>query len=163
MTGPGEGRQPGSDKLFWPHPVRVGSLVVEGGWDGSVKGIGSGPDGGPPTGSTDRRISTRVRSGTVGFSDPRWTTGRGIGSAGAERTGPAVAEAGAWWAPASVSLSGSSDAGLSQLLVWPEADCCLAAAVLSDSSYCGREKVKLPSALRSQSRKVFRNADQVTV
>lgn len=97
MTGLGEGRQPGSDKLFWPHPVRVGSLVVEGGGDGSVKGIGSGPDGGPPTGSTDRRISTRVRSGTVKFSDPRWTTGRGIGSAGGERTGPAVAEAGPWW------------------------------------------------------------------
>lgn len=30
-TGAGEGRQPRSDKLFWPHPERVGSLSGGGG------------------------------------------------------------------------------------------------------------------------------------
>ena len=40
-------RQPRSDKLFWPHPERVGSLAVGRGRSGSVKHIGSGLDDGP--------------------------------------------------------------------------------------------------------------------
>lgn len=48
-----------------------------------------------PDSPTNHRISTRVRSGTDGFSDPWWTSRAGIGATGGERFGPNRAEAGA--------------------------------------------------------------------
>ena len=64
--GAHEGRQPGSDKLFWPYPERVGSLAGGGGRGGSVKRIGSDGRRAP-----DRRVDNTADLDPCSIRD-RW-------------------------------------------------------------------------------------------